>query len=140
MKIIVKKCIKCGDINAYFVNETTHKESNCNGKLLQMSMSVEEFKIICSISKDNNFIQAMVDLRSKDPVEYQLKMSQFKSQLELQRSNRKQTDNTPKCPHCHSANIQKIGTLERAGSITMLGVFSKKINKSFKCKSCGYTW
>ena len=48
--------------------------------------------------------------------------------------------NLPKCPHCNSTNISKIGTAERVGSIAMLGIFSKKINKSFKCKSCGYTW
>lgn len=46
----------------------------------------------------------------------------------------------PKCPHCNSINISKISTTERVGSIAMLGIFSKKINKSFKCKHCGYTW
>lgn len=45
-----------------------------------------------------------------------------------------------KCPTCFSTNVQKIGTGERVASVAMLGVFSKKINKSFKCKSCGYTW
>ena len=49
-------------------------------------------------------------------------------------------DNVPHCPHCKSTNISKIGAGERIGSIAMLGIFSKKINKSFKCKSCGYTW
>lgn len=48
--------------------------------------------------------------------------------------------NKPKCPTCNSANVQKIGGLERAGSVYMFGVFSNKINKSFKCKNCGYTW
>ena len=48
--------------------------------------------------------------------------------------------NKPKCPTCSSTNVQKIGGLERAGSVYMFGVFSKKINKSFKCKNCGYTW
>lgn len=48
--------------------------------------------------------------------------------------------NKPKCPTCSSTNIQKIGTGERAVSVAMLGMFSKKINKSFKCKNCGYTW
>lgn len=48
--------------------------------------------------------------------------------------------NIPKCPTCQSTNVQKIGTGERVASVAMLGVFSKKINKSFKCKSCGYTW
>lgn len=48
--------------------------------------------------------------------------------------------NIPKCPTCNSTNVQKIGTGERAVSIATLGIFSNKINKSFKCKNCGYTW
>ena len=47
---------------------------------------------------------------------------------------------TPKCPTCGSINVEKIGTGERVASVAMFGLFSKKINKSFKCKSCGYTW
>lgn len=46
----------------------------------------------------------------------------------------------PKCPVCSSPNIEKIGALERGASIAILGIFSKKINKSFKCKNCGYTF
>ncbi len=44
------------------------------------------------------------------------------------------------CPTCHSTNIQKISTGERIASVGMFGMFSNKINKSYKCKSCGYTW
>lgn len=46
----------------------------------------------------------------------------------------------PKCPHCQSTNIAKISGAERTMSVIGLGILSKKINKSFKCKSCGYTW
>lgn len=46
----------------------------------------------------------------------------------------------PKCPTCQSTKIHKISSLERGASIAMLGLFSKKINKSFKCDNCGYTW
>jgi predicted nucleic-acid-binding Zn-ribbon protein len=46
----------------------------------------------------------------------------------------------PKCPTCQSTNIKKIGELERTGSIAIFGLFSKKINKTFKCNNCGYTW
>lgn len=46
----------------------------------------------------------------------------------------------PKCPTCRSANIHKISTGERMVSVGVLGLFSKKINKSFKCNVCGYTW
>lgn len=53
---------------------------------------------------------------------------------------RQQQASAPKCPHCQSINISKISGTERAVSVIGLGLLSKKINKSFKCKSCGYTW
>lgn len=46
----------------------------------------------------------------------------------------------PKCPTCQSMNISKISNLESGASIAMWGIFSNKINKTFKCGSCGYTW
>lgn len=47
---------------------------------------------------------------------------------------------TPRCPTCGSPNISGIGTVERAGSVAMFGLASKKIGKTFKCSNCGYTW
>ena len=44
------------------------------------------------------------------------------------------------CPCCNSANVRKIGMVERGISVGVLGLFSKKINKSFQCNTCGYTW
>ena len=82
----------------------------------------------------------MIDLKEKDIIEYNLKMSQFKSQLEQQKSNKAQNDNTPRCPHCRSTNIRPISGLNRGASIAMWGIFSKKINKSFECLNCKYTW
>lgn len=48
--------------------------------------------------------------------------------------------NKPKCPTCGSTNIKKMGGIERGASIAAFGIFSKKINKTFKCSNCGYTW
>lgn len=48
--------------------------------------------------------------------------------------------NLPKCPTCNSTNIEKIGTGERVASVVGLGLLSKKINKTWKCCNCGYTW
>ena len=48
--------------------------------------------------------------------------------------------NSPKCPTCQSTNIRKMGGIERGASIYAFGIFSKKINKTFKCQNCGYTW
>lgn len=49
-------------------------------------------------------------------------------------------DDSAKCPTCQSTNIRKMGGVERGASIVAFGIFSKKINKTFKCGSCGYTW
>lgn len=93
------------------------------------------------ISNDTDFLEAMIELKKKDPIEYQLKISQFKANLQQQESSKsKEEDNRPKCPNCHSTNIKAITGAERAMSIMGLGIFSKKINKSFKCLNCKYTW
>lgn len=47
---------------------------------------------------------------------------------------------TVTCPFCQSTNVRKIGTGERAVSVLGLGLFSTKINKSFKCNDCGGTF
>lgn len=140
MNEIIKKCDKCGDIAVYTSTYNIHKENNCNGNLIETSLSYDDFCVLCDISEDNAFLQAMIDLKEKDIIEYNLKMSQFKSQLEQQKSNKLQNDTTPRCPHCKSTNIKPISALNRGASIAMLGVFSKKINKSFECLNCKYTW
>ena len=93
------------------------------------------------ISNDTDFLEAMIELKKNDPIEYQLKMSQFKASLKQQENSKKvEDDNKPKCPNCHSTNIKAITGTERVMSIMGLGIFSKKINKSFKCLNCKYTW
>ena len=44
------------------------------------------------------------------------------------------------CPTCSSTNVKKISKAARAFSIGTWGLASNKINKSFECKTCGYTW
>ena len=48
--------------------------------------------------------------------------------------------NMPKCPTCGSLNVHHISGGERVASVGFFGIFSKKINKTFKCGNCGYTW
>ena len=50
------------------------------------------------------------------------------------------SSSSAKCPTCQSTNIRKMGGVERGASIAAFGIFSKKINKTFKCGNCGYTW
>ena len=44
------------------------------------------------------------------------------------------------CPYCNSSNVTKIGTVNRAVSVGMFGLASKKIGKTHKCNDCGSTW
>ena len=46
----------------------------------------------------------------------------------------------PKCPHCKSTEIKKLDIINRSVSIGIFGLGSNKINKSFQCKKCKYTW
>lgn len=55
-------------------------------------------------------------------------------------SLKKEKSNSPKCPTCQSTNIRRISMIESGASIFAFGILSKKINKTFKCNSCGYTW
>lgn len=40
------------------------------------------------------------------------------------------------CPYCKSTNTEKIGTLNRAVSISIVGAASSKLGKQWHCKNC----
>lgn len=102
--------------------------------LVKKSMTCEEFQILRKISNDPSFMEAMNDLKEKDIVEYQLKISQFKSQLGQQESS-----NVPKCPTCGSTNVSKIAVTKRAVKIGLFGIFGAMddAGKTYKCNGCG---
>nr|UVX74992.1 MAG: Transcription factor S-II (TFIIS) [Bacteriophage sp.] len=68
---------------------------------------------------------------------YIKRMNDLKNTIDIKEHSIK---HTPHCPTCNSTNIRKIGTGERAASIIGLGLFSRKINKTWKCNDCGHTW
>ena len=41
------------------------------------------------------------------------------------------------CPYCNSSNVIKISTANRAVSVGMFGLPSKKLGKQWHCNSCG---
>lgn len=104
-------------------------------KLIKMEITIDEIKVLRKVSTDPTFIMQMNELKKTDPIEYQTRISQFRTNVMQQESM------TGKCcPHCHSRNVVKISMLNRATSISLFGIFSKKINKTYECKNCGYTW
>lgn len=90
---------------------------------------------IYNVTNSTEIIDAMIELKQKDIVEYGLKLSQFKNQLEQKRQVNQQEKNKVCCPKCGSTSIT---TGARGVNLTfgLLGA-SKTVNR---CGKCGYTW
>lgn len=115
----------------------------CNNKLIDTNFPHDDFNIIGKATDwDRHTLDLMMELHKNDSIEYQLKLNQFKLQQEQHEAIREQEreSSKPHCPYCNSTNVKKISGTERFASIAMLGIFSKKINKSFKCNNCGGTF
>lgn len=120
----------------------------CKNEVKDINISLDDVLVLAKVSNYNRqLLDAMITLNDKDIIEYELKMSQFRAQVNVQneikqqfKQQSNQQSNQPKCPTCGSTNIRKIGTGERVASVVGFGIFSKKINKTWKCNNCGYTW
>ena len=111
---------------------------DCGQKLIDINLSKEDFDIITSISKDITFLESMINLKDSDPIEYQLKISQFKASL-LQ-TKVVDDSNKPHCPTCGSTNIEKISFGKKAFGGAMFGIFSSDVRNTMHCKNCGAKW
>jgi len=74
----------------------------CGNKVVDLKMPSADYVILTEISDDSKFIESMIELQQTDIIEYNLKMSQFKTQVP------EQSKNTVKCPKCGSTNIQVV--------------------------------
>ena len=116
---------------------------SCKKGVLEDSIiTYEELEIIQDVSdSDRQFLEAMIELKKNDPIEYQLKISQFKANLQQQESNKKvEEDNTLRCPTCNSTKVKKISATSKVVGASMFGLFSKTARSQFKCERCGYKW
>lgn len=130
----------------YIYNEIKLGNSNCTEILVDIAGELDQDGI--------EFIQKLTNSSYEDVIKiwYELKKdygskktNPFFPDLTLQQiaqanAQAQELLNKPKCPTCGSTNIKKIGGVERGASIWAFGIFSKKINKTFKCGNCGYTW
>ena len=130
----------------YIYNEIKLGNSNCTEILVDIAGELDQDGI--------EFIQKLTNSSYEDVIKiwYELKKdygskktNPFFPELtpqQIAQANAQAQEllNKPKCPTCGSTNIKKIGGVERGASIWAFGIFSKKINKTFKCGNCGYTW
>ena len=148
----VKMCKQCADAhkddihNGYyeFIRDDIYVCPICNSKLIDTTITGDEYLAIISIFNDNSFILSMIKLKQDDIIEFQSRMSQFKIQIQQQQQIKEKqnssTSSLPKCPTCQSTNIEKISLTKKAVGGALFGLFSSDVRKTMHCKNCGAKW
>ena len=126
---------RCAPYFYAYVNKEINTCEYCNHPTTKMNLTVFEINTILDISSDSSFIEAMDELKSKDIIEFNLKMSQFKSQVSQTQTQQKQEEEKIHCPKCNSTAITT-GARGVNNFWGMLGA-SKTVNR---CGNCGFTW
>lgn len=108
----------------------------CGRKLQIINMSSEEIRTIRDVSNWNReLLDAMIELKQKDIIEYESKMSQFRAQVAQMKAAAEAEKNKIKCPKCKCTDI---GTTTRGYSL--LSGFIGSGKPMNVCKKCGYKW
>ena len=106
----------------------------CQNPVKDIGVTSEDFFTIRAASNYNRqLLEAMVALREKDIIEYELKMSQFRTQVAQMQTTQQQ--NVLTCPKCGSTNVTT-GARGWKWTTGFIGS-SKTVNR---CGNCGHTW
>lgn len=108
-----------------------------NSPRKEFKSPIPDGNLVKAISTDENFMKAMTELYENDPIEYQLKMSQFKANLKQQESSKKieEDKDVIHCPRCKSTSIQTIN----CGYSFWTGFLGSGSPRNV-CQKCGYKW
>lgn len=147
---MIKYCSKCKEDNrkecpsgySFWWKDNVYECPYDKNELHDISFSADDLAIISAVSEDTAFIEAMIKLRQDDIIEYESRMSQFRTQVQQQEQAKKATEekSKPHCPTCGSTNITKISGTSKAASVALWGIFSQKVKKQWHCNSCKYEW
>lgn len=135
---IVLKCSKCGRFYISGENKDINcidNYKNCGGIMCDTGLKFDEANIIRKISADNELLNAMIELKKNDIIEYNLKLSQFKNQVDQNNQIQQRNNNVVKCPKCGSTNI----TAGQRGYSLLTG-FIGSGNTVNRCSKCGHKW
>lgn len=106
----------------------------CKNKLVDTLISPEDCHAIAECSNYNrDLLIAMINLRKKDVIEYEMKMQVLRKQME-------EVENVPRCPTCNSTNIGRIKYRKKALSALLIGLYSSNLRRTMECHNCGYKW
>jgi hypothetical protein len=127
-------CINCCTWSSSLIDEENKICTRCQSdKIVELpnDISTKDISTLHNISKDKKFWDAMINLYQTDILEYELKMSQFRQQLNQQKAD----SNKVSCPKCGCTDI---GVANRGFSIVTGFIGSGKSMNV--CKKCGHKW
>ncbi|MGI6096164.1 MAG: hypothetical protein ACOYBL_12160, partial [Lachnospiraceae bacterium] len=157
---MIKFCQKCYDnhINEFGCNNGFYwclmdyvsecPTEGCGEKLLDIDFPPMDLKVLEKVSDNNpSFYKAMIDLHDKDIIEYEIKMSQFRTQVKRQEAI-ESIQNQIHCPKCGSTDIGVIncgpgysfftGSIQVGSPMNILTGFTNPGKLMNVCKNCGY--
>lgn len=108
------------------------------GKLIDSPLTFEELELFDDVSdSDRSFLEAMIQLKKDDIIEYRFRINQFKIQEEQLND---ENGNEVMCPTCRSTNVRRISTTTKVVNIAVFGLFGNRRKKTFHCYNCDYEW
>lgn len=152
---MIKFCQHCADtgnekydcFHGYYRNykDTVINCWTCNEPLTNVDFPDDDFRYLRKVTNNIEFIKYMMELYKTDIVEYESKMMPYREQgerifqQEADEYNRR-VQSQPHCPNCNSTDIKKIRTANRMFSVSLFGLASNKIGKTYECMRCRYKW
>lgn len=109
----------------------------CSTKVQPTSMLTDDCEVLAIASNYNReLLEAMIALKEKDVIEYELKMSQFRNQAQqIEQTKPKRTEKKITCPKCGSTNI-----ISGTRGFTFTTGFLGSGNYRKVCENCGHKW
>ena len=134
----------------YAPNRNDKKDmcGKCGSSLLHTTITAEEMFLIERVSKDKDFIKAMIQLKDDNIIEYKSRIAQWREDArkagvygkDEQQKYNSYSDIHHKCPTCGSTNIEKISTGKKISGGFLFGIFSSDVRNTMHCKDCGSKW
>lgn len=113
----------------YFVNQALN--NNYKNNMVEFKNKMYDELDIYDVQQ---FVNAIKKCNGAPKIYNHEKASVLKSKGEIAQAS------LPKCPTCHSTNIEKISTGKKVKGSLLFGVLSSDVRNTMHCKNCGAKW
>lgn len=136
IKTIIEKIIQ--------EHEDDEKKQKKEAQLMEYALNQIEASIpkcpTCGSTISEELLNEILLKEDKKRREEEIRQSRMKAQTTVAARELEQQNEIAKCPTCNSTDIEKISMVGKITSVSVFGLASNNIGKTFKCNKCGYKW